>query len=225
LATTARRWEAKVGELAVYPGPGGARIEALQIRAIAGQKLEFLVLRKLDDESRILIPRDRIAEVGLRPPIERADAQRIWKILKERKRTKARSGIAWSRQFRELQEKLKLGTIFETAEVLRDLLRLQHTKELSFGERKLLENARSLLVQELAAAEDIGTEEVEASIRAAVVGLAGGPVSSTGARDRRRAAGTATAFTPPPSGEGRERAAREQHARSARPECAAPGRG
>mgnify|MGYP003502166800 FL=1 len=52
--------------------------------------------------------------------------------------------------------------------MLRDLLRLQHTKELSFGERKLLENARSLLVQELAAAEDVGTEQVEASIRAAV---------------------------------------------------------
>ncbi len=168
LATTVRKWEAKVGELAVYPGHGVARIEALQIREIGGQKLEFLVLRKLDDESRILIPRDRITEVGLRPPIERAEAQRIWRILKERKRTKARAGIAWSRQFRELQEKLKLGTIFETAEVLRDLLRLQHTKELSFGERKLLENARSLLVQELAAAEHTGTDEIEASIRAAV---------------------------------------------------------
>jgi CarD family transcriptional regulator len=145
-----------------------ARVEAVQVREIAGQKLEFLVLRKLDDESRILIPRDRIEAVGLRPPIARDEAQRIWKILKERKRTKARSGIAWSRQFRELQEKLKIGTIFRFAEVLRDLLRLQHTKELSFGERKLLENARSLLVQELAAAEQTGTEEIEASIRAAV---------------------------------------------------------
>jgi CarD family transcriptional regulator len=168
LAASARKWEAKVGELAVYPGHGVARIEALQVREIAGRRLEFLVLRKLDDESRILIPRDRIEEVGLRPPIERDEAARIWKILKERKRSKARSGIAWSRQFRELQDKLKVGTIFETAEVLRDLLRLQHTKELSFGERKLLENARSLLVQELAAAEKQGTDEIEASIRAAV---------------------------------------------------------
>ena len=122
LAASARKWELKVGELAVYPGHGVARVEAA----------------------------------------------RIWKILKERKRTKARSGIAWSRQFRELQDKLKVGTIFETAEVLRDLLRLQHTKELSFGERKLLENARSLLVQELAAAEKTGADEIEASIRAAV---------------------------------------------------------
>lgn len=167
-AAGARKWEAKVGELAVYPGHGVARIEALQVREIAGRRLEFLVLRKLDDESRILIPRDRIAEVGLRPPIERDEAARIWKILKERKRSKARSGIAWSRQFRELQDKLKVGTIFETAEVLRDLLRLQHTKELSFGERKLLESARSLLVQELAAAEKANTDEIEASIRAAV---------------------------------------------------------
>lgn len=168
LGAIARKWVAKVGELAVYPGHGVARVEAVQVREIGGQKLEFLVLRKLDDESRILIPRDRVDEVGLRPPIERAEAARIWKILRESKRTKARSGIAWSRQFRELQEKLKIGTIFETAEVLRDLLRLQHTKELSFGERKLLENARSLLVQELAAAEQTGTEEIEASIRAAV---------------------------------------------------------
>ena len=71
MATAARKWVAKVGELAVYPGHGVTRIEALQSREIGGQKLEFLVLRELDDESRILIPRDRITEVGLRPPIER----------------------------------------------------------------------------------------------------------------------------------------------------------
>ncbi len=163
-----RDWAAKVGELAVYPGHGVARIEALQSRDIGGGTQEFLVLCKLEDESRILIPRDRIAEVGLRPVMKRKQAAEIWALLKEPGNGARKQGVPWSRQFREYQDKLREGTIFDTAEVLRDLMLLQHNKELSFGERKLLESARSLLVQELAAAENSAPEEIEAEIRAAV---------------------------------------------------------
>ncbi len=163
----AAKWLGKVGQLAVYPGHGVAEIEALQTREIGGEKCEFLVLRKLEDESRILIPTDRVAEAGLRGVMKRKEADQVWEILRRRKSGR-RKAMPWSRQFREYQDKLRDGGIFETAEVLRDLLQLQHTKELSFGERKLLESARSLLVQELAAAEKTGTEKIEADIRAAV---------------------------------------------------------
>jgi CarD family transcriptional regulator len=163
-----RKWQIRVGELAVYPGQGVARIENICMQEIAGQSLELVVLRRLEDDSRIMIPRDRLEHVGLRRVMSRADAQRIWEILKARKRRRRRSGVTWSRQFREYQDKLKTGSVFEIAEVLRDLLRLQLEKELSFGERRVLDVAHSLLVQELAAAQNVRAESIEAELKAAV---------------------------------------------------------
>ncbi len=159
------RWAGHVGELVVYPGQGVGRLEAIQKREIAGQKLEVLVLRMVEDESRIMIPRDKVEQVGLRGIIGRREATRIWEILATRPRRRRRAGVTWSRQFREYQDKLKSGSVFEIAEVLRDLLRLQRDKELSFGERRVLDAARSLLVQELAAAQNQATESVEAEIK------------------------------------------------------------
>ena len=126
------------------------------------------MLRRLEDATRILIPRDKVDKVGLRAVMKRKEANQIWEILRAGKRRGRRSGMAWSRQFREFQEKLRTGSNFEIAEVLRDLLRLQLEKELSFGERKLLESARSLLVQELAAAQKTEAEKIEAEIRDAI---------------------------------------------------------
>ncbi len=162
------KWETRIGKLAVYPGYGVARIESLQQQEVGGQSLEFLVLRRLEDETRIMIPRNKLDEVGLRSVMKRVEADRVWEILRTRTKGRRRGGIPWSRQFREFQDKLRSGSIFDTAEVLRDLLRLQLEKELSFGERKLLENARSLLVQELAATQGVEAEEVEADIRVAI---------------------------------------------------------
>lgn len=130
--------------------------------------LEMLVLRLLEDEGRILVPVDKAMSVGLREVIGSEDAERIWLILRERARDASRSGVPWSRRFRDYQEKLKRGSIFDIAEVLADLLQLQLDKELSFGEQRMLDSARSRIVHELAAAQGIPTATVEAEIRALV---------------------------------------------------------
>jgi CarD family transcriptional regulator len=163
-----KKWKARVGDLAVYPGQGVAKIEDVRTQEIAGHQLEFVVLRMIEDASRILIPRDRVDDVGLRRVMSKADAARIWEILRIRKRRRRRTGVTWSRQFREYQDKLKTGSVFEIAEVLRDLLRLQLEKELSFGERRVLDSARSLLVQELAAAQNTGADNIEAELKETV---------------------------------------------------------
>lgn len=163
-----RAWEPKVGDFAVYPGHGVARVVDFRIQEIAGQELNFLVLRLVDDDSRILVPLDKLARVGLRQVMGRREAGQIWGILRKRTR-KRQGGVTWSRQFRQFQEKVRTGSVFDAAEVLRDLLRLQKTKELSFGEHKLLESARALVVQELAAAQAAEAAEVEREIRATVM--------------------------------------------------------
>ena len=162
------RWETRIGELAVYPGHGVARIEDLKRQEICGQTCEFLVLRMMSGDSRILIPLGKVNEVGLRPLMGEREAARIWKILKTRPKDKPGRGQTWIRQFREYQERIKTGSIFELAEVLRDLLILQGEKELSFGEHRVLDAARTLLCQELAAVQSREATDVAAEIKAAV---------------------------------------------------------
>jgi CarD family transcriptional regulator len=164
--TRARSFRARIGALAVYPGQGVTRVEAFQKQEIAGQWCEFVVLRKLDDHSRILVPRERISDVGLRGVVTSADRERVWEVL--RAESPDRPEQAWSRQFRDYQEKLREGSIFEIAAMLRDLTRLASAKELSFGERRVLDTARALLVQELAAAHDDAPAAIEARVLEAV---------------------------------------------------------
>ena len=161
------QWRPRVGDSAVYPGQGVARIAKRQQLEIGGQECDFFVLQLVEDNSRILVPADKLGEVGLRRVMGNDDAKKLWRILKKRT-SKGSGGVTWSRQFRNYQDKIKNGSVFEAAEVLRDLLRLQTRKELSFGEHRLLENARMLVVQELA--ESCGTEavQVEAEIRSAI---------------------------------------------------------
>jgi CarD family transcriptional regulator len=141
-------------------------VEAFQKQEIAGQWCEFVVLRKLDDQSRILVPRERVSDVGLRGVVAAGDRERVWEVL--RAESPARPEQAWSRQFRDYQDKLREGSIFEIAAMLRDLMRRGAEKELSVGERRVLESARLLLVQELAAAQEEPPASVEARVLEAV---------------------------------------------------------
>ena len=103
------------------------------------------------DIQRILVPVDKATQVGLRDVIGRAEAAQIRKILETRTDVAPRGGGPWSRRFRDYQEKLRRGSIFDMAEVLADLLRLQIEKELSFGEQRMLDSAWTRVVHEIAA--------------------------------------------------------------------------
>ena len=112
---------------------------------------------------KIMIPQDNVESVGLRPIISKDEAAKVIGILRE-KTTKI-DNQTWNRRYREYMEKIKTGSVFEIAEVLRDLFLLKVDKELSFGERKMLDTARSLLLKELKLAttkEDLDQEEVKA---------------------------------------------------------------
>jgi CarD family transcriptional regulator len=157
-------WCRRVRELVVYPGQGVAQIEEFGAKQIGGATCEFLVLRMMSGASRIMIPVGKVKDVGLRPLMGSEEAERIWKIL--RTRPQGRSGRqTWIRQFREYQDRIKTGSVFDIAEVLRNLLLLQREKELSFGEHRVLDSARTLLAEELAAVERRPVEDVLAEIR------------------------------------------------------------
>jgi CarD family transcriptional regulator len=153
----------KVGDKAVYPAHGVGEVMGIESRDIAGKKKSFYILKLLDSGMKLMIPTDGAERAGLRTVISKKDADRVLKILKSDEI--AVESQPWNRRYREYMEMLKSGSPFEVAKVLRDLYRLRSDKELSFGERRLLDQARSLLVTELALARKVKEEKVEKEIQ------------------------------------------------------------
>lgn len=149
----------KVGDKAVYPAHGVGEIMGIESQEISGQKQNFYVLRILENQMKIWIPADSVAHVGLREIISPSQVDEVYKILKQK--TISVSSQTWNRRYREYMDKIKTGSVFQIAEVLRDLCILKFDKDLSFGERKMLDNARKLLIKELALAKGVTEEKVE----------------------------------------------------------------
>lgn len=154
----------KVGDLAVYPAQGIGMVQAIEWKSISGgEKASFYVLRILDTGVTIMIPMNNVEQVGLRRIMDAKSVRSIYKILRTRD-----AGVdpqPWNRRYRQYMDKLKSGSPFEIAEVLRNLLHLKGEKVLSFGERKMLDTARSLLVKEISIARSVTEEVVEADLR------------------------------------------------------------
>ncbi|MCD4715449.1 MAG: CarD family transcriptional regulator [Desulfobacterales bacterium] len=148
-----------VGDLAVYPAHGVGVIEKIEAQEISGCQQDFYVMRILDNNMIIMIPTNNVNNVGLRDLIGQTEVTRLYSILKKRDVTI--DNQTWNRRYREYMDKIKTGSAFEVAEVYRDLLILKLDKDLSFGERKMLDTARNLLVKEISLARKIGEDQVE----------------------------------------------------------------
>ena len=153
----------QIGDKAVYPGHGVGVIEAIETKQISGRELMFYILRVLDNGMTIMIPRDNAGAVGLRGVIRKLEIPKVLQILKDR--DVEIDNQTWNRRYREYMEKINTGSIFEIAEVLRDLYLLRTEKELSFGERKILDTAKSLLVKELAIVRDVKETDILREIK------------------------------------------------------------
>jgi CarD family transcriptional regulator len=147
----------QVGDKAVYPVHGVAEVVALEKRDIGGSTTPVYILKILETGLKIMVPTINAGAVGLRELISSKQVKEVYAILKSRDVPKDTQ--TWNRRYREYMEKIKTGSVFEIAEVLRDLCVLRATKDLSFGERRMLETARSLLIKEIALAK--GADEIK----------------------------------------------------------------
>ena len=148
----------KIGDKVVYPGHGVGMIEKTQTRVVSGREQKFYILRILDGDMTIMIPTENVTSVGLRPVIGRDMVAKVYRILRTRKIEVDQQ--TWNRRYREYTEKIKTGSVLEIAKVLRDLFVIKADKELSFGERKMLDTARNLLVKELSIASAHTEEKI-----------------------------------------------------------------
>ena len=157
----ARTFEA--GDLAVYPAHGVGRIEAIESKTVNGEAHDFYIMKVLESSMVIMIPTRNVASVGLRDLIDKKEIPKVYDIMKE-KQEGVGENQTWNRRYREYMDKIKTGSLFEVAEVFRDLSLLKLTKDLSFGERKLYDTAQLLLVKELSKAKDTDEETIISEI-------------------------------------------------------------
>ncbi len=151
------------GDLVVYPAHGIGRIEDVQVKCIDGEDRCFYILRIIENDMKIMVPIGNIKTVGIRPLIGKDEVPKIFEVLE--KREMPSSPVPWNKRYREYMEKIKSGSIFEIAEVFRDLNLIQSDKHLSFGERKMLEVARTLMVKELSIVMGLSEDEVDNMLR------------------------------------------------------------
>jgi len=154
----------KVGDLAVYPAHGVGCIESIETREISGEKKDFYIMKILDNNMIIMIPIDNVTSVGLRDIINEEEVSRVYEIMKQR--DIPADNQTWNRRYREYMEKIKTGSVYEVAEVLRDLYLLKVDKDLSFGERKMLDTAQGLLLRELSIAKETDEKAIMSDINA-----------------------------------------------------------
>jgi CarD family transcriptional regulator len=151
--------EFAIGDKAVYPSQGVAEVVGIEQKEISGKIQRFYVLRVLESDNRIMVPTDKSGQVGLRRIAGEEEIDEVRQILRDKEVHVDRQ--TWNRRYRGFMEKIRSGSLFEVAEVFRDLYRLKGLKPLSFGERRMLDTARGLIVQELSVARAEDEHKIE----------------------------------------------------------------
>ena len=147
----------------MYPAQGVGIIEAIENREYMGSKQKFYVMKIMSNGMKIMIPTNSAASVGLREVIAEEEIPKVYEILRNKEVTIDKQ--TWNKRYKEYLDKIKTGSVFEIARVLRDLCILKSDKNLSFGERKMMDTAKSLLVKEISVASNLEETKVEQNLR------------------------------------------------------------
>lgn len=155
----------KVGEKVVYPNHGVGVIEQITHSHLNGRPEHFYLVRILSNGLKVTVPCTNADCVGLRRIIKPAEVRGVLDRLQN---GKVQSHRDWKSRFKQNSEKMRTGSLYEVAEVLKSLLALSQTKTLSFREKKMLERARQLLVAELAVVRNVGEPTIEQTLQKAL---------------------------------------------------------
>lgn len=156
----------KTGDRVVYPHHGAAIIQKTEVVEFNGEKKKYFVLHTTHDDLTVRVPVDKVDEVGMRPPISLPDVEDLFEVLQQKD---VREPSNWSRRFKNHQEKLKSGDVYQVAEVVRNLSLRDKEKGLSAGEKNLYTQARTVLVSELSFAMEVAEDEAMDKVDAQLV--------------------------------------------------------
>ena len=149
-----------VGDKIVYQMHGAGTIDSIEEKNILGENQAYYVI-KMPGEVKVMVPTNKAEQIGVRNVIGKEEAEKVISILGEDETEMSQN---WNKRYRDNMEKMKSGSIYEVADVVRNLSFKQKEKGLSTGEKKMLSNAKQILVSELVLAEHATQDEVEALI-------------------------------------------------------------
>ncbi len=159
--------EFRIGDKVVYPNHGVGIIEEVTSRQVNGAPEEFYMLRIHSNASLVMVPTGNVKNVGLRRIIKRADVEGLFKLLEE---DFYEPEADWKDRYKEHSEKMRTGSIFQVAEVLKNLYYLSFKKSLSFREKRMLDRAKQLIITEVATVRGLNEKNVEDQIDKALTG-------------------------------------------------------
>ncbi len=146
-----------VGDKVVYPMHGAGIIDSIEEKEVLGEKQSYYIL-KMPGEVKVMVPTQTAEQHGIRNIIDKTEAEKVFNILEQDETEMEKN---WNKRYRENMDKMKSGNIYEIADVVRNLSFKQKEKGLSTGEKKMLHNAKQILVSELVLAEHATQDEVE----------------------------------------------------------------
>ncbi|GAA4914522.1 CarD family transcriptional regulator [Nesterenkonia rhizosphaerae] len=148
----------EVGETVVYPHHGAATIEEVEMRTFKGEEKTYLTLRVSEGDLTIKVPAENVDLVGVRDVVDEEGLDHVFGLLRAEHTEEPTN---WSRRYKANVEKLASGSINKLAEVVRDLWRRENDRGLSAGEKRMLSQARRILVSELRLAKELTEEDAE----------------------------------------------------------------
>jgi len=157
--------EYSIGDKIVYPMHGAGEIQDIEEKEILGEIRSYYIMDVPNEDMEIMIPVDNMEDIGIRDVISRDEIDKVMDVLKA---PSSEMSGNWNHRNRENMEKLKTGDIFEVAEVVRNLVRIEREKHLSTGEKKMLANAKQILSSEIILVTGSSEEEAEQMIDEAI---------------------------------------------------------
>ena len=151
----------KVGDKIVYPMHGAGTIESIEEREILGEKQKYYIMKMPVGDIKVMVPTKNAELIGVRDVIGGDVAESVLDVLSAMPTDMSSN---WNKRYRDNQDKMKSGDICEVADVVRNLTLIQKDKGLATGEKKMLSNAKQILISELVLAEAMTKEQVEALI-------------------------------------------------------------
>ena len=153
-----------VGDKIVYPMHGAGVIDAIEEKDILGEKQAYYIL-KMPGEVKVMVPTAKAEEIGVRSIIDKSSAEKVFRVLES---DETEMSMNWNKRYRDNMDKMKSGDIYKVADVVRNLSFKQKDKGLSTGEKKMLNNAKQILVSELVLTEHSTKDEIEQMVESKI---------------------------------------------------------
>jgi CarD family transcriptional regulator len=153
--------EFQIGDFAVCSGHGVGQVCDIKTNEIGGTTMSFYSVKIISNGMVVMVPTNK--PDSMRPLIENSETKKVYSFLSDHDVEVDQS--TWNRRYRDYMAKIKTGSIYEIADVLRSLFILKTRKNLSFGEKKMLDQCKNMIVEEIALVEGNDKKEVDQQIQ------------------------------------------------------------